>query len=409
MVARDLFARLAYVKPRDGPYVRGDPVDDGPATVVGAAEVMADGQGRIDAAFRGTLGAFSLDVAFQAPMRGITALFGPSGCGKTTILRCIAGLERLPGRLSLGGEIWQDSAQQFFLKPHKRPVGYVFQEASLFEHLCVRRNLLFATRRAVKGHGRWTLDFEEVVDLLGVAPLLDRAPADLSGGERQRVAIGRALLSRPSLLLMDEPLSALDRATKDEILPYLEALHRSLPIPILYVSHDIGEVARLADQIVVLAHGRKVTQGPVTSVLERLDLQPATGRFEAGVILTARVAGHDRELRLTRLDHHGQSIVIPFTDLPVGGEVRLRVRARDVALAVKRPEGISIRNILAGTVTEVIEEPETGFAETLVDIGGAKVRARITRAAVRDLALAAGKPVYVLIKSVNFDRRVVPR
>ncbi|MDJ0948319.1 MAG: molybdenum ABC transporter ATP-binding protein [Alphaproteobacteria bacterium] len=366
---------------------------------------MTDGAATIDAKFAGTLGSFSLDLAFEAPMRGITALFGPSGCGKTTVLRCMAGLNRLPGRLSVGGEAWQDDAQGMFRKPHQRPIGYVFQEASLFPHLSVRRNLFYGSRRAERNGGRGVLASQDVIDLLGIGHLLDRAPTALSGGERQRVAVGRALLSQPRLLLMDEPLSGLDRMTKEEILPYLEALHNSLSIPIIYVSHDIGEVARLADRVILLSAGRRVADGPVTDILERLDLQPATGRFEAGVVLTARVVEQDAAYSLTRLDHHGQSIALPFVDIGVGEEVRLRIRARDVSLATRKPEGISIRNVLSGTIVEIVEEPRTAFAEALVDIGGGRLRARLTREAVSDLGLEVGMPVFALIKSISFDRR----
>ena len=361
----------------------------------------------IDATFAGRLGDFTLDVGFQVPMQGITALFGASGCGKTTILRCMAGLQRLSGRLTVGRESWQDDTAGLFRKPHKRPVGYVFQEASLFPHLSVRKNLSYGSRRAARNGASNALNADDVIDLLGIGHLLERSPRDLSGGERQRVAVGRALLSHPQLLLMDEPLSALDRMTKEEILPYFEALQENLSIPIVYVSHDIGEVTRLADRMVVLSSGRKVADGPIDDILERLDLGPATGRFEAGVVLNARIAGQDRAFNLTRLDHHGQSIVMPFVDRPLGEEVRLRIRARDVALATQKPEGISIRNILSGTVVEIIEERDTAFAETLVDVGGGRLRARITRQAVSDLGLEAGKPVFALIKSVTFDRRAV--
>jgi molybdate transport system ATP-binding protein len=369
-----------------------------------------NGGATIGAAFAGKLGSFSLDIAFEAPMHGVTALFGPSGCGKTTILRCVAGLNRLAGRLHFGDETWQDDTAGAFRKPHKRPIGFVFQEASLFPHLSVRGNLLFGARRdagsqATYGNGK--LGFDDVVDLLGIAPLLERAPLKLSGGERQRVAVGRALLSQPRLLLMDEPLSALDHPTKDEIFPYIEALHETLSIPILYVSHDIGEVARLADRIVLVSNGAKVTEGPVADVLERIDLGPATGRFEAGVVLTARVVGHDHDFQMTRLDHHGQTIVMPMADVAPGNEIRLRVRARDVVLATERPRGISVRNILNGTVSQIVEEKDTAFTEVLVDIGGAGVRARITRAALADLALEPGLPIFVLVKSIAIDRRAV--
>lgn len=358
----------------------------------------------IRAAFSGNLGDFSFDIAFEAPMRGITALFGASGCGKTSTLRCVAGLMRQTGHLAVGGEAWQDDARGVFIEPHKRPVGFVFQEPSLFPHLSVRRNLLYGAKRAQRIEGRPEIRFDEVSNLLGIGHLLDRAPDALSGGERQRVAVGRALLSQPRLLLMDEPLSSLDRMAKDDILPYFEALHEHLSIPILYVSHDIGEVTRLADSMIILSRGRTLAQGPVHELLERLDLQPETGRFEAGVLLTARVTGHDSEFNVTHLDHHGQAISMPARDLAIGSEVRLRIRARDVSLAIQRPEGISIRNILSGTVVEVAEEVGTAFAETLIDIGGGRLRSRITRQSVAELGLAPGKPVFALIKSIAFDR-----
>ena len=215
----------------------------------------------IDARFMGTVGTFTLDVAFEVPMRGITALFGPSGCGKTTTLRCIAGLQRLPGALTVGGEIWQDDATGVFRKPHERPIGYIFQEPSLFSHLSVEQNLRYGYRRAVKAGDRADIAVDEVVELLGIGHLLGRAPAGLSGGERQRVAVGRALLAQPRLLLMDEPLAALDRASKDDILPYFDALHATLAIPILYVSHDVEEVEWIADQVVLLEAGRVIAAG----------------------------------------------------------------------------------------------------------------------------------------------------
>lgn len=361
----------------------------------------------INAAFAGRLGAFALDVAFEAPMHGITALFGASGSGKTTVLRCMAGLQRLRGRLTVGPDTWQDDSTKTFRKAHRRPVGYVFQEASLFPHLSVRKNLLYGARGGRPAQPDGSFGYDDIVALLDVGHLLDRSPAGLSGGERQRVAVGRALLSQPRLLLMDEPLSALDRSTKDELLPYFETLHRELSIPILYVSHDIGEVVQLADRMVVLAAGRTIAEGPIVDILERLDLQPATGRFEASVLLSAWVREQDRSFNLTRLDHHGQTVTIPSVDVPVGEEVRLRVRARDVALSTEKPAAMSIRNVFAGTIVEIREEPETAFAETLVDIGGGRLRARITRESVADLALAPGKPVYALVKSISFDRRTL--
>lgn len=361
----------------------------------------------IEAAFRGQVGTFAIDLAFAAPMRGITALFGPSGAGKTTVLRSLAGLHHLPGRLTVGDEVWQDDAAGTFKKSHTRPIGYIFQEPSLFAHLSVEGNLRFGLRRAKQPSGAVALRFDDAVDLLGLAPLLDRATTKLSGGERQRVAVGRALLSQPSVLLMDEPLSALDRMTRDEILPYFETLHANLNIPVLYVSHDLAEVSRLADHMIVLAEGRKIAEGPLGEILERLDLQPATGRFEAGVVVTARVVGHDMSLRMTRLSLNGQPLSMPYVDLVPGRDVRLRVRARDVALATQRPEGISVRNILKGTIVEIAEETETAFAETLVAIGGTRIRARITREAAAELKLDPGTSVFALIKSISFDGRAM--
>lgn len=357
-----------------------------------------------DVAFRGTLGAFTLDVAFTFPMRGITALFGPSGCGKTTILRCMAGLQNLPGCLAIGRDIWQDSDRRTFLKPHRRPVGYVLQEASLFPHLSVRGNLRFGLRRSGKRESDHALRFDDVVALLGIGPLLGRGTATLSGGERQRVAIGRALLSQPQLLLMDEPLAALDSMTKDEIIPYLETLQKTLHMPMVYVSHDIAEVARLADRIVVLSNGRKIADGPVTTVWEKLDLQSAIDRAEAGVILAVRVVRHDTAFRLTYLDHHGQELAIPMVDRAPGSTLRIRILARDVSLAIERPSGISIRNVLAGIIRDIIEEPETAHAEVLIDLGGAVVRSSVTRASVAELNLAPGHAVFAMVKSIAFDK-----
>ena len=371
---------------------------------------MTDAVGEKDqltARFHGQLGRFRLDVDLQAPLRGTTALFGPSGCGKTTILRCIAGLTRLPGALRLGSEIWQDDATGRFVATHKRRVGYVFQEPSLFPHLRVRENLTFGYGRAGRSGEPPSLKIDEVVDLLGLGRLLDRMPDALSGGERQRVAIGRALLSQPQLLLMDEPLAALDRTSKDEILPYFDLLQQRFAFPILYVSHDIAEVSRLAERMVLINEGRQIAVGPVSEMLERLDLGPATGRFEAGVVVQGQIVGHDLEYHLTRVDHQGQTITVPLVDAAPGDLVRLRILARDVALATRRPEQISFRNILEGRIADLIAEPNTAFAETLVDIGGGRLRARLTREAVAELGLVVGAPVFAMVKTVSFGGRAI--
>ncbi|MPZ38675.1 MAG: molybdenum ABC transporter ATP-binding protein [Rhizobiales bacterium] len=360
----------------------------------------------IDFDTRIAFGEFVLDVSDRMALDGITALFGPSGCGKSTLLRIISGLEPAArGRVRFGDEVWQDDSSGTFVPAHRRGVGYVFQDVRLFPHLTVAGNLRYADKRSQLAGSQISLD--GVVRALDLAPLMDRRTPSLSGGERQRVAIGRTLLTRPRLLLMDEPLAALDVRRKREILPLIEGLPKAFGVPVIYVTHAIDEVARLAQRMLALASGRKVAEGPVADVLARLDLQSVTGRFEAGVVLTARVTGHDRHFRLTHLDHHGQDIVMPMAELAVGDEVRLRIRARDVALATKRPEEISVRNIMVGSIAEIVEEPETAFAETLVDVGGAKIRARVTRSAVAELALAPGKPVFALIKSIAFDRRAL--
>ena len=350
--------------------------------------------------------AFTLAVKEDLALDGITAMFGPSGSGKTTLLRIIAGLDRAAtGRVALADDVWQDDARGVFVPPHKRGVGYVFQDARLFSHLSVAKNLLYAERRSRAQSLR--IGFDDVVAALDLAPLLDRQPAGLSGGEQQRIAIGRTLLTRPRLLLMDEPLAALDAKRKAAILPYVERLPDTFGVPIIYVTHAIAEATQISSRMVLLSGGRVSASGAVTEVMERLDLYPMTGRFEAGVVLATRVARHDPSFMLTSLDLAGQSIVVPALDMPVGADVRLRIRARDVALATERPSRISIRNILSGRVAEVAEEADTAFAEVLVDLGGAHIRARLTRHAVADLSLSPGRPVFALIKSVAIDRRMI--
>lgn len=365
---------------------------------------MSEGGAVIDAAFAGTLGTFSLDVAFSAPMRGITALFGPSGCGKTTILRCVAGLHRLTGRLGVGGETWQDDATGIFRKPHKRPIGYVFQEASLFPHLTVRKNLLFGARRANEAAIARGLDFDDVVDLLGIGHLLGRAPVALSGGERQRVAVGRALLSQPRLLLMDEPLSALDRLTKEEILPYLEALHENLSIPILYVSHDIAEVERLADTVVLLDRGRVSACGPL-SALEADPTLPLLRAPEAAVTLEGRVTGVDDAYALTRVSVAGGTLVAPGRHGGAGSRRRLRISASDVSFTRVRPVETTILNCLPARVLSINRQDDDDAQMNVVaglgeDGAGARIVGRVTRKSQEALALAPGVAVFAQIKSV---------
>ena len=366
------------------------------------SEAMAAGEG-IDAAFSGTLGAFHLDVAFTAPMRGITGLFGPSGCGKTTALRCMAGLERLGGQLHVDGATWQDDATGTFLKPHRRPVGYVFQEANLFPHLSARNNLRYGARRAT-GADHGGLDFDGVVDLLGIGHLLDRAPAALSGGERQRVALGRALLSRPRLLLMDEPLSALDRMTKEDILPYFEALRDTLAIPLLYVSHDVAELERLADRLVLIDDGRVVASGALSDLETDPDL-PLQRAPDAAVTLEAMVAVFDDRHGLTGFAVAGGTLFVPGRRGEIGSRQRLRIQASDVSFARSRPTDTTILNILpARIVTITGQDAEQAQVNVVVALGedgsGPRVVGRITRKSVEALGLAPGMAVHAQFKSV---------
>ncbi len=356
---------------------------------------------RVKASFSG----FDLDVSEEISLAGVTALFGPSGSGKSTLLRAIAGFETpTRGRISVGERVWFDSESGVSTPAHLRPVGFMFQDARLLNHLTVAGNLDFADRRS--SHRAAGRSREDVVAALDLASLTDRGTQSLSGGERQRVALARTLLTRPELLLLDEPLAALDVDRKAEILPYLEQVPKRFGIPTIYVSHAIDEVMQLADRVLVLADGRVRAHGPTAAIVERLDLQPLTGRFEAGVLLDGRVREHDLRLSLTHVDLDGETLVMPMVDrLQPGDGIRLRIRARDVALATQRPEGVSIRNILPGTVSEITPEADTAFAEVFVALKSARIRARLTRAAVEDLQLTPGAPVFALIKSVSFDRR----
>ncbi len=349
---------------------------------------------------------FTLDVAQSFPGDGITALFGPSGCGKSTLLRVIAGFERgARGRVTFGEEVWLGPGGA--MPPHKRGVGYVFQDARLFPHLTARGNLDYAHKRSARIAARYTYD--DVVEVLDLAPLFARRATELSGGERQRVAIGRTLLARPRLLLMDEPLAALDTRRKADILPYIARLPRVFGIPIIYVTHALEEVAQLCDRVVALAGGRVVATGGVAETLERLDLADVQGRFEAGAVLTGTVTAQDMILHLSRVDLGGASVEVPQIGLEIGAEIRLRVRARDVALARGQPTGLSIRNMLAGRVLSITLEPQSAYAEVLLDVAGQHLRARVTRAAVEDLALREGDAITALIKAVAFDRQALPR
>lgn len=338
---------------------------------------------------------FLLDAEMALPSHGVTALFGPSGCGKTTLLRAVAGLEAgAGGRLSVGGEVWQSA--EVFLPPHRRPLGYVFQEASLFPHFSVRRNLEYGLKRIPAGEAR--IELSEAAELLGVTPLLARRPAGLSGGERQRVAIARALLTSPRLLLMDEPLSALDRQSKAEILPFLEQLHEQLDIPLLYVSHAPDEVARLADHLVLMNNGRVTAHGPIGEMLTRADLPLAHGN-DAEALIEAVVIGHDEDFHLTLLDFPGGRFSVPRNNLPVGRKVRVRALAKDVSLTLEHQSGTSILNIFPARV-KALAELNPAQLMVHLEASGVPVLSRITRKSASVLELEPGKELFAQVKSV---------
>jgi len=354
----------------------------------------------VDIAHR--LGAFELQARFTTAGR-LTALFGRSGAGKTSLINIIAGLLRPDrGRIAVDGTVLADSERGIFVPKHRRHIGYIFQEHRLLPHLTVRHNLLYGRWFTAAKDRRESLD--HVVSLLGIGALLDRRPGTLSGGEKQRVAIGRALLASPRLLLMDEPLASLDEARKGEILPYLERLRDEVRIPIVYVSHSIAEVTRLADTMVLLSDGKVAAEGPVADVMSRLDLYPLTGRYEAGAVIEARVAAHDDAAQLTTLAAAAGSLRAPRLELAVGTPVRLRIRARDVMLALQPPTGISALNILPGTVAQM-RKSGGPIVELQLDCNGDALLARITQQSVQALGLAVGRPVYAVIKSIAFDRR----
>jgi molybdate transport system ATP-binding protein len=341
---------------------------------------------------------FTLDVAFDSP-GGVTALFGRSGAGKSTLAGLIAGLVKPDrGRITLDGEVLVDRATGLFVPPHRRRIGSVFQDGRLFPHLSVRRNLLygawFAGRRAA---GR---PLDDIVELLGIGPLLARRPATLSGGEKQRVAIGRALLMGPRLLVLDEPLAALDQARKDEILPYLERLRDEMRLPMVYVSHSRDEVVRLADQLVVLEAGKLVSAGPIAEVSSRFD--PASAS-EAAAVLAVSVGAIDAAHGLATLDFPGGTLRVPVGRLTLGQKLRLQIRARDVAIATEPPTGLSMLNSLPATILEQVPTGPTAVGLRL-DCGGTVLVAEITRLSAEALQLAPGRRVHALIKSVSFDR-----
>lgn len=354
----------------------------------------------IDARLKTVWPGFSLDVDLHVPGRGVTALYGPSGSGKTSCLRCIAGLERAgQGFVEVNGEVWQDSDNGIFVPPHKRAIGYVFQEASLFAHLSVMANLQFGLKRIAKSQRQ--VDITQATELLGIAHLLNRHPEHLSGGERQRVGIARALLTSPKLLLMDEPLAALDSQRKNEIVPYLQRLHDELDIPVLYVSHAQDEVARLADHLVLLSEGKVLASGPIGETLARLDLPMAMGD-DAGVIIEGQISAYDAQYQLLSLQLPATEMSIRVTHAPmnIGQTLRCKVHARDISLALHDSESSSILNRLP--VTVVGEQAADNAAHVLIrlDAGGTPLLARITRYSRDQLRVHPGQRLWAQIKAV---------
>jgi len=341
---------------------------------------------------------FNLQVDLQLPARGITALFGASGAGKTSLLRCVAGLEHARGGyVAISGEVWQDDAAGVFVPAWRRPVGYVFQEASLFDHLDVRGNLVFGASRVRPRASPQVL--QAAIELLGLGPLLARRPAQLSGGERQRVAIARALATQPRVLLLDEPLAALDRARRQDILPWLERLRDSLHTPMLYVTHAADEVARLADHLVVLSRGKVAAAGPVAEVLAAVHSPVVVGE-DAGALLAGVVLERDAQWHLARVGFDGGSLWVRDDGLPLGRQVRLRVLARDVSITTEEPRHTSIQNHLPGTVDSWASDAHASQALVRVACGASVLLARVTQRAVFDLQLRVGLPVWAQVKSV---------
>lgn len=358
----------------------------------------------LQVALEHTQGGFHLDATFGMD-GGVTALFGRSGSGKTTLVNAIAGLLRLQrGRIIFDGEVLFDAELGIHRPPQARRFGYVFQEGRLFPHLTVKHNLLFSNMFLLNKAS--TADFDRVTGLLGLESLLARRPGALSGGEKQRVAIGRALLARPRLLLLDEPLAALDIQRKSEILRYLELLRDEFAVPMLYVSHAIEEVVRLAGNVVLLADGKVEASGPTAEILSAAELRPLTGRDEGGAVIAAQVAAHDLRYGLAELHFSGGSLYVADLDALPGEAVRVRIRARDVALALLPPAGTTFRNVVKCRIAEITESAES-MAEVTLDAAGATIAASITRQARDELGLQSGMTVYALIKAIALDRRAV--
>lgn len=358
---------------------------------------------RLDARFHIDYPGFRLDVACTVPLDGTIAVFGSSGSGKTTLLKCIAGLTRAPsGFLQFDEAVWQDDAHGIFLPVERRHVGVVFQEARLFPHLTVTQNLKYGMKRSHPSRRR--IAFDHVSELLELEPLFQRGVSHLSGGEQQRVAIGRALLTSPQLLLMDEPLVSLDQQRKKEIIPFIQRLTRELSIPVLYVSHDLNEILQLADHMVLVKEGRVVATGPIQEVFARLDLPGLVESNMVGAILETRIAEHEPQFGLTRVEFFGQSLFLPQQALSPGAPLRVQILSRDVSLVVGAPPATSsVLNTLAATIVEVSESPSDQYAvEVKLDVG-CPLLAMITRKSFHQLRLQPGQKVHASFKAVALN------
>jgi molybdate transport system ATP-binding protein len=353
----------------------------------------------VDVAAR--IGRLDLAVAFRTDAR-VTAFFGRSGAGKTSLVNMIAGLVKPDrGRIEIDGQVLFDSGAGVNVPMHARRIGYVFQEGRLFPHYSVRRNLLYG--HALVPRSARYVDFDHVVEMLGLRSLLERRPGDLSGGEKQRVAIGRALLASPRILLLDEPLASLDTTRKEEVMQYIELMRDDVRIPIVYVSHGVDEVVRLADRVVVMAAGKAAAFGYVEDIMGRPDLGTTAGIFQGGTVIDARVIAQDLEYDLATLEFEGGTLTVPDMDALVGEAVRLRIRARDVSIALEPPGAISIQNVLRGRITSV-GEPREGAVVVAVAVGSVTLRSRVTRRAAEQLALKPGLEAYALVKAISLDR-----
>lgn len=351
----------------------------------------------INARFDLDYGSFRLNVDLTLPGAGVTVLFGHSGSGKTSLLRCMAGLQRATsGYLQVNGHVWQDSEQGVFIPTHKRELGYVFQEANLFPHLTVQGNLQFGLKRIKTPHNG---DLQHILELLGIDHLLDRTSDRLSGGERQRIAIARALALNPKILLMDEPLAALDFKRKQEILPYLIKLHRELHIPVIYVTHSQQEVAQLADHLVIMDEGKALASGSLSETLSRLDVPLAQDR-DASTVWQVKVSGHESQYHLTHADFDGGTISLPGLVGTAGTVLRLQIFARDVSVTLQEPVSTSILNVLPAVVTGMVDD-DSGHTVVGLTVGKHPLLAHITQKSARLLELRSGMPVYVQIKGTS--------